>query len=111
DGVFRIARRVAPDRVISTVDPEARHGHKSRSRRFDGYKAHLSVDFDSELIDNVVVTAANVADADAVTDLLADNPDNPADGTRGGDDAEGETGGDRPLIFGDSAYAGPELTS
>ena len=29
DGVFRIARRVAPDRVISTVDPEARHGHKT----------------------------------------------------------------------------------
>lgn len=38
DGVFRIARRVATDRVISTVDPEARHGHKSRNRRFDGYK-------------------------------------------------------------------------
>ena len=29
-GVFRIARRVAKDRVISTVDPEARHGHKPR---------------------------------------------------------------------------------
>ncbi|MGH2669465.1 MAG: transposase, partial [bacterium] len=42
DGVFRIARKVARDRVISTVDPEARHGHKSRNRRFDGYKAHLS---------------------------------------------------------------------
>ena len=38
--MFRIARGVAPDRVISTVDPEARHGHKSRNRRFDGYKAH-----------------------------------------------------------------------
>jgi transposase len=44
DGVFRIARKTARDRVISTVDPAARHGHKSRSRRFDGYKAHLSVD-------------------------------------------------------------------
>jgi Transposase domain (DUF772) len=39
DGVFRIARKVAKDRVISTVDPEARHGHKSHDRRFDGYKA------------------------------------------------------------------------
>ena len=28
-GVFRIARRVAPDRVMSTVDPQARHGHKT----------------------------------------------------------------------------------
>ncbi len=106
EGVFRIARRVAPDRVISTVDPDARHGHKSRSRRFDGYKAHLSIDPDSELIDNVVVTAANVADADAVTDLLAEDGGNP-----GGGDAGGEKGGERPLIFGDSAYAGPELIS
>lgn len=60
DGVFRIARRVAADRVISTVDAEARHGHKSHDRRFDGYKAHLSVDPDSELIDEVIVTAGNV---------------------------------------------------
>jgi hypothetical protein len=36
-GVFRIARRVAPDRVISTVDPQARHGHKTSARGFDGY--------------------------------------------------------------------------
>src|SRR6516225_8840603 len=42
DGVFRIARKTARDRVISTVDTQARHGHKSRHRRFDGYKAHLS---------------------------------------------------------------------
>ena len=31
DGRWRIARRVAPDRVISTVDPEARHAHKTRA--------------------------------------------------------------------------------
>jgi Transposase DDE domain/Transposase domain (DUF772) len=96
DGVFRIARRVAPDRVISTVDPEARHGHKSRSRRFDGYKGHLSVDPDSELIDNIVVTPANVPDADAAIDLLA---------------GDGATERDRPLVFGDSAYAGPDTVS
>jgi len=38
DGVMRIARRVAKDRVISTVDPEARHGHKTAARGFDGFK-------------------------------------------------------------------------
>ena len=70
--MFRIARRVATDRVISTVDIEARHGHKSRNRRFDGYKAHLSVDPDSELIDEVTVTPANAPDRDAVGDLLGD---------------------------------------
>ena len=42
DGRWRIARRVAPDRVISTVDPEARHAHKTRHRRQDGFKAHIA---------------------------------------------------------------------
>src|SRR6266566_3503244 len=49
-GVFRIARRVAPDRVISTVDPDARHGHKTSARGFDGYKGHVAADPDSEII-------------------------------------------------------------
>jgi enamine deaminase RidA (YjgF/YER057c/UK114 family) len=89
DGVFRIVRGVAKDRVISTVDPEARHGHKSRNRRFDGYKTHLSIDPDSELIDEVAVTAANAPDRDAVDDLL-----------EGLADEE-----EKPEIFGDSAYA------
>ncbi|MFU8870281.1 MAG: IS5/IS1182 family transposase, partial [Natronococcus sp.] len=44
DGRFVIARRVAPDRVISTVDPDARHGHKTTSRKYDGYKGHVAVD-------------------------------------------------------------------
>ena len=48
NGVFRIARRVAPDRVISTVDPQARHGHKSAAQGFDGYKGHVGIDPDSE---------------------------------------------------------------
>jgi hypothetical protein len=38
DGCFRIARRVAKDRVISTVDPDSRHGHKTSARGYDGYK-------------------------------------------------------------------------
>jgi hypothetical protein len=92
DGRFRIARKVARDRLISTADPEARHGHKSRNRRFDGFKAHLSVDPDSELIDDVVVTAANTHDADAVTDLLAGHVDDEV----------------KPTVMGDCAYAGAD---
>ena len=92
DGVFRIVRGVAKDRVISTVDTEARHGHKSRSRHFDGYKAHLSIDPDSELIAEVVATAANTHDQDAVGKLL-----------------EQETNEEqKPIILGDSAYASGE---
>jgi Transposase DDE domain/Transposase domain (DUF772) len=62
EGRFRIARRVAPDRVISTVDPEARHGHKTQARGFDGYKGHIAIDPDSEIVTATEVTAGNVAD-------------------------------------------------
>lgn len=43
DGRWRIARTVAGDRVVSTVDPDSRHVHKGRHRRQDGYKAHVAV--------------------------------------------------------------------
>jgi hypothetical protein len=59
DGVFTIARRVAKDRVISTVDPQARHGHKTAAHAFDGYKAHIAIDPDSEVITATTVTAGN----------------------------------------------------
>jgi DDE family transposase/transposase-like protein DUF772 len=72
-GVFRIARRVAKDRVISTVDSDARHGHKTSARGFDGYKGHVSVDPDSELIIATTVTAGNAGDAAAGGELLADD--------------------------------------
>jgi hypothetical protein len=71
-GVFRIARRVAPDRVISTVDPEARHGHKTSARGFDGYKGHVAIDPDSELITRTAVSAGNAGDASVAHALLAD---------------------------------------
>ncbi|MGZ6639829.1 MAG: transposase, partial [Solirubrobacteraceae bacterium] len=71
DGRFRIARRVAKDRVISTVDPDARHGHKTAARGFDGYKGHVAIDPDSEMIVATGVTAGNAGDQNAVADLLA----------------------------------------
>jgi Transposase DDE domain len=72
DGTFRIARRVARDRVISTVDPQARRGHKSRARTFDGYKDHLGVDPDDEPMTNAAVTPAKTPDRDLLDDLLDD---------------------------------------
>ncbi len=72
DGMFRIARRVAKDRVISTVDPEARHGHKTAARGFDGYKGHIAIDPDSEIITATTVTAGNVGDGSVADVLVAD---------------------------------------
>jgi hypothetical protein len=50
DGRFRIFEGTAADRVISTVDPQARHGHKTAAHGVDGYKAHVAVDPDSEVM-------------------------------------------------------------
>ena len=50
EGRWRIARRVARDRTISTVDPEARHGHKTRTRKRDGYKAHVATEPETGLV-------------------------------------------------------------
>ncbi len=101
DGVFRIARRVAKDRIISTVDPDARHGHKTAARGFDGYKGHVAIDPDSELITATTVTAGNVGDAQPVEELLAgelaETSDPPADD-------EPPLAPGALSVYGDSAY-------
>ncbi|WP_448072486.1 transposase [Georgenia yuyongxinii] len=94
-GVFRIARKVAKDRVISTVDPQARHGHKTAARGFDGYKGHVAIDPDSEVITATTVTAGNTGDAEPARDLLAaDLPPKPVTGTDGHDGHDGHHGHD-----------------
>lgn len=97
DNVLRIAHQVAPDRVISTVDPDARHGHKTVHRGFDGYKGHVAVDPDSEIITDTIVTPGNASDAsvaeELINDLLGDR----------------DEGGDGATVFGDSAYGTGEF--
>ena len=53
---------VSRDRMMSVHDPEMRHGHKSSSRRFDGHKAAIVVDADSQLITAVEVLPGNAPD-------------------------------------------------
>jgi cytochrome c5 len=72
DGRFQIAQGTAPDRVISTVDPEARHGHKTAAHGFDGYKAHIAIDPDSEIITAAEASPATTSDADLTDRLLGD---------------------------------------
>ena len=59
DGRWRIARKVAPDRVISTVDPEARHVHKTVHHRQDGFKGHVVVEPDTGLFTEGRLTQAS----------------------------------------------------
>ena len=94
DGRIRIARRVAPDRVISTVDPDTRHGHKTSARSFDGYKGHVALDPDAELVTATAVTAGNAGDAQVATGLLA---------------AELADPGTTTTVYGDAAYGAGEV--
>jgi hypothetical protein len=117
DGVFRIARRVAKDRVISTVDPQARHGHKTAARGFDGYKGHLAIDPDSEIITATRVTPGNAGDSSAATDLIADllpdaesTPDEPGDSATADEPGDhGASAEARPVVYGDNAYGTGEF--
>ena len=72
EGTWRIAQRVAPDRVVSTVDPEARHMHKSRSEYRDGYKVHVAVEPETGLVTGAALTPANAADGPSGVALLGD---------------------------------------
>lgn len=94
DGRWRIARKTAPDRVISTVDPDARHAHKTRERRQDGFKAHVVVEPDTGLTTVCALTKTNGSansDANVGAGLVVADP------------TIGE--GQRVEVLGDSAYA------
>ncbi len=70
DGTWRIVKGTAKDRVISTVDPETRHMHKSRSTYRDGYKAHVAVEPETGIITACDLTPANHSDGPAGVKLL-----------------------------------------
>ena len=93
DGRWRIARKVAGDRVISTVDPDARHTRKSPENRRDGYRAHVAACPETGIITGEQLTRAageENSDAAAAAALLAAG-DSPAE------------------VYGDSAYGTGEL--
>jgi hypothetical protein len=88
-GSWRIARKVAHDRVISTVDPQARHARKTSAHKRDGYKGHVAVEPESGLVAECALTAAAAPDGSTGVGLL---------------------GAERPglEVLGDSAYGGGE---
>ena len=117
DGRWRIARKVAPDRVISTVDTEARHTRKSKSSRRDGFRGHVAAEPETGLVTDCEMTMAageGSSDADngvkmAVRDRFADasaDADAPPDGGGSAGTADSTDGAQaRGLeIYGDSAY-------
>jgi Transposase DDE domain len=71
-GVPRLRQQVATDRIVSTTDPQMRHGRKSKSRRFDGHKMHVVTDAGTELVLALDVGAGNGSDGDAAAGLVAE---------------------------------------
>ncbi len=97
DGRWRIARQVAEDRVISTVDPDARHTRKSGEARRDGYRAHVAADPETGIITDEKLTGAagqENSDPAVAEDFVA----------------AGDGAGSDPLAwYGDSAYGTGDL--
>jgi hypothetical protein len=105
DGRWRIARTVAPDRVISTVDRQARHTRKSKSRRRDGFRGHLAAEPETGLITDCEMTvAAGEGSTDAETGVKIAARDRFC-GTTGGAEPGGEPqpGPDAPTSTGQDA--------
>lgn len=98
-GRTTIAQQVAPDRVISTVDPDMRHGRKSSSKKFDGYKGHVSIQNQpvgkGAFVTAAEVTGGNVADGDAAPAVLTER--------------EANTGAMPQALMGDTSYGGTSV--
>jgi IS5 family transposase len=97
DGRWRIARKVTHDRVVSTVDPQARHARKSSSVLRDGYRAHVAADPETGIITSEKLTMATGdenADAAVAAQMAAEDAGSP----------EGPA-----TWYGDSAYGTGEL--
>ena len=123
DGRWRIARKVAGDRVISTVDPDARHTRKSPEARRDGYRAHVAADPETGIItDEKLTRAAGTENSDPAVaeEFLAagtGSPDVPGPGSTAdgeipggaGEPDEGQATGDGLAWYGDSAYGTGDL--
>jgi hypothetical protein len=92
DGRWRIRQGVAPDRVVSVTDPDARHAHKTVHRRQDGFKAHIAIEPDTGIVTDCELTRASGAhsgDAQVGPGLVAGEPE-------------------PTVVLGDSAYGSGE---
>jgi hypothetical protein len=112
DGRWRIARKVAEDRVISTVDPDARHTRKSPEARRDGYRAHVAADPETGIITDEKLTGAaglDNSDPAVAAEFLAAEAGAGRSGAAGDAVSSQDTGDDRDgdhrlAWYGDSAY-------
>src|SRR5712692_10104684 len=111
DGRWRIARKVAEDRVISTAGPDARHTRKSPEARRDGYRAHVAADPETGIITGEKLTrAAGTENSDPAVaeEFLAAEAGSPGSPAAGGP-GDGAAAGPDLSWYGDSAYGTGDL--
>jgi hypothetical protein len=119
DGRWRIARKVAEDRVISTVDPDTRHTRESPEARRDGYRAHVAAYPETGIVtDEKLTRAAGQENSDRVVaeEFVAGQDAGPGGRAgagqpgQGAPGSSGSDGGDDALAwYGDSAYGTGDL--
>jgi Transposase DDE domain/Transposase domain (DUF772) len=108
-GRWRIARKVAPDRVISTVDRQARHTRKSKSKRRDGFRGHVAAEPETGLITDCAMTmGGGPGSTDAENGVAMAGRDR-FRGAGAGTEPQAGTPADAGLeVYGDSAYGSGE---
>lgn len=111
DGRWRIARKVAPDRVVSTVDPDARHTRKSPEARRDGYRAHVVAEPETGIVtDEALTKAAGIENSDpAVAEKFLAADTDAAEGDNAVGHPDGGEQGEAREWYGDSAYGTGDL--
>jgi len=90
DGQATLKQGVARDRIASVTDPEMRHGRKSASGKFTGYKAAIAVEPKSLVITAVAVLPGNAPDRQDALELVQQTSEH--------------TGGEVEKVIGDCAY-------
>ena len=93
-GAAELIQGVAQDRIVSVHDPEMRHGRKSSSQRFDGYKGALAVETDTQIITAVDVIPGNAHDNVSAPGLIQET--------------KATTGAQIHQVIGDGAYGSAE---
>lgn len=112
EGTWRIAKGTVPDRVISTVDPETRHGHKTTSKYQNGFKAHIAVEPETGIVTAATLSPANEYDGAVVEELLIQDEETRATAATKSDETTSVTSATKSdevacvahEIYGDSAY-------
>jgi hypothetical protein len=86
----RVIRGTKKDRIPSTTDPEIRHGRKTESKTFDGYRGSVVVDTNDGVILSTDIRAANVSDREQTLERI--------------EEAEKNSKTEVSAVFGDTAY-------